>query len=509
MTKGDGVKRTIAVVLVAISVCLQLAVPGSYATEKLTILHVNDFHGRVFPHIDTTVDREKPMGGAAYLAEMVNEHRAENPEGVILVSAGDMFQGTPVSNLFRGRPVLDTMNMLRFDAMTLGNHEFDWGTSVLEDIVSSGEVPFVSANVVDRNGRYLPGMSPYIIIEKKGFKVAVIGLTTRETAYTTKRDNVRGLEFLEPDKVLPEIVKEARKKGAQLVVLLTHLGLEEDKRLARALSVDVIVGGHSHTVLTQPVFVNRTVIVHAGYNGLYLGVLELTLDEKSGKLLHGTQKGRLRPVSAGPNDRFDKGVARMTKSYNEAIKNKFEQIVGESEVDLDRCRDGESILGDVITDGMRESARADIAVHNSAGIRADISAGAITLEQVYTALPFDNDLVAMDLKGRDLVRLFEKSAGLNKGMLQVSGAKIVYDMGAPEGRRVVEVRIAGAPLDPSRIYRIVTNDFLAAGGDNFTDFRKGENITWEGDLREVFIEYLKRHSPVAPRTGDRIVTRGR
>ncbi len=495
--------------IVVIAVCCYFAVPGAWAGERLTILHVNDFHGRIFPHTDRASDPERPMGGAAHLAEMISEHRAANPEGVILLSGGDTFQGTPVSNLFCGKPVLDMMNMLRFDAMTLGNHEFDWGRSVLSDLIRSARFPFVSANVVDRNGRYLPGVNPYVIIERKGFGVAVIGLTTPETAYVTKRDNVRDLEFLDPLQVLPEIVKEVKKKGAHLVVLLTHLGFHEDERVARVFPVDVIVGGHSHTVSAGPVFINDTVIVHAGYNGLYLGVLELDLDKKTGALLRETQKWQLKPVSAGPNDRFDKRIARMTESYKEAITSKLQQVIGESRIDLNRCVDGESALGDVITDGMREAARADIAVHNNGGIRADIRAGAITTEQVYTALPFDNDLVAMDLKGRDLVRLFEKSAGLKKGMLQVSGAKIVYDMSAPEGRRVVEILVAGSPLDPSRGYRVATNDFLAAGGDGFSDFLQGENIAYEGDLREVFVEYLKKRSPLAPRTGDRIVIKKR
>ena len=207
----------------------------------------------------------RPMGGAAYLAAMIEAEKTRNPRGVILLSAGDMFQGTPISDVFQGRPVLEMMNGLHFDAMTLGNHEFDWGRTALAGIIESAAFPVLSANIVDRAGNYLPGVRPYIIVERKGVKIAVIGLTTPETPYATKAENVKDLTFLDPAGVLPGLLAEVRRKGARLIVLLTHLGLDEDKRLAAAVKgIDVIVGGHSHTVVTDPVTVGRTIIVQAG-----------------------------------------------------------------------------------------------------------------------------------------------------------------------------------------------------------------------------------------------------
>jgi 2',3'-cyclic-nucleotide 2'-phosphodiesterase (5'-nucleotidase family) len=441
---------------------------------------------------------------------MIKGERAKNPEGVILLSAGDMFQGTPISNLFRGGPVLEVMNSLRFDAMTLGNHEFDWGRSALAEIIRKAAFPLISANIVDQKGLSLTGVKPYVIIERKGLRVAVIGFTAPETAYTTKPEHVSDLRFIEPAKVLPGLLKEVKGKGAQLVVLLTHLGLDADEELAAAVEgIDLIVGGHSHTVVTDPVVVGKTIIVQAGYNGLYLGVMELTLDEKSGKILDATRKGELKLVSAGPKDRFDKDIGRIADSYGEQIKDRFREVVGETRVDLTRRFDGESIMGDVVTDAMRESTGADIALQNSGGIRADVPAGRITMEAVYTVLPFDNELVVMDLKGADILHLFEKGASLNKGVLQVSGVHIKYDLSLPLGRRVADVRVGGLPFDPSRTYRVVTNDFLSAGGDNFTDFQKGSNVAHEGTLRDAFTEYLKKHSPVSPRLEGRILTMGK
>ncbi len=496
--------------LLPVIAVLHCAILSAQAAERLTILHINDFHGRVFPGSDTPAGGAKPRGGAAYLAAMIEAEKTRNPRGVILLSAGDMFQGTPISDIFQGRPVLEMMNDLHFDAMTLGNHEFDWGRTALAGIIKSAAFPVLSANIVDRAGNYLSGVKPYMIVERKGIKIAVIGLTTPETPYATKAENVQDLTFLDPAGILPGLLTEVRRKGASLIVLLTHLGTDEDKRLAASVEgIDVIVGGHSHTVVTDPVTVGRTIIVQAGSHGLYLGVLELTVDEKTGKIEAATKKGELKAVSAGPNDPFDAHIARIANGYREKTGAIFRQVVGETGVALTRHADGESVLGDVIADAMRESAGAQIAIQNSGAIRADIPAGRITMEQVYTTLPFDDVLVAMDLSGAALLGLLEKSIARDKGILQVSGMEVRYHAGGAGGKRVKEVRAGGTPLDASRVYRVVTNDFLAAGGDKVSGFREGLHLTYGGAVRDAFIAYLKRHSPLAPRTEGRIVMEGR
>jgi 2',3'-cyclic-nucleotide 2'-phosphodiesterase (5'-nucleotidase family) len=499
-----NIRLFFALLIVAVLHC---AVFQARAAEKLTILHVNDFHGRVFPFAERSAGRVNQMGGAAYLAAMIEAQRARNPRGSVLLSAGDMFQGTPVSDLFQGKPVLEMMNALRFDAMTLGNHEFDWGRAALDGIIRSAAFPVLSANVVDRTtGACLGGVKPYIIVERKGVKIAVIGLTTPETAYATKAENVRGVAFLDPAGVLPGLLAETRQRGAGLIVLLTHLGLDEDIRLAASVSgIDVIVGGHSHTVVRDPVVVGQTIVVQAGCYGLYLGVLELTVDEKTGRIEAATKKAELKPVSAGPQDRFDARIARIAEGYGEKINDVFRQVVGETRVALTRRDGGESLLGDVVADAMRTSADAEIAIQNSGGIRADIPPGRITMEQVYMALPFDDLLVSMDLAGSTLVDLLEKSIAGNRGVLQVSGIHVSYDAA---GKRVAGARVAGAALDRSRMYRVVTNDFLATGGDRFGDFRKGRNISYGGPVRDAFISYLKKHSPLAPRIEGRITITG-
>ncbi|ACK43066.1 MULTISPECIES: bifunctional metallophosphatase/5'-nucleotidase [Dictyoglomus] len=472
---------------------------------EIKILHINDFHGRLQPYIVKSISETIPVGGGAYLSYLINEERSKNPDGTILLSAGDMFQGTPISNIFKGEPVIKMMNYLKFDAMTIGNHEFDWGQELLQTWIKNSNFPYLASNII-KNGDYLPNVKPYVILERKGLKIAIIGLTTPETAYIVKPDYVKDLTFLEPEKVLPNLIKEVKEKGAQLIVVLSHLGYDADKKLAENVQgIDVIVGGHSHTVVTKPTIVRGTIIVQAGYNGIYLGVLDLKIQPETGIILDFTRENELKTVFAAPENKYDTEVANLIETYNSQLKEEFSKVVGETLVDLVRNYNEESNVGNAICDAMLEASKAQIAFQNSGGIRIDIPKGKITMEQVYSLLPFDNVLVEMDLTGKDILDLLEQSATLEKGILQVAGIKVKYDMKRPIGSRVIEVFVNEEPLNPNKVYRVVTNDFLAAGGDKFIAFTRGKNITYGDMLRDVFVEYLKKHSPISPKVEGRSI----
>jgi 2',3'-cyclic-nucleotide 2'-phosphodiesterase (5'-nucleotidase family) len=472
---------------------------------EIKILHINDFHGRLQPYIVKSISETIPVGGGAYLSYLINEERSKNPDGTILLSAGDMFQGTPISNIFKGEPVIKMMNYLKFDAMTIGNHEFDWGQELLQTWIKNSNFPYLASNII-KNGDYLPNVKPYVILERKELKIAIIGLTTPETAYIVKPDYVKDLTFLEPEKVLPNLIKEVKEKGAQLIVVLSHLGYDADKKLAENVQgIDVIVGGHSHTVVTKPTIVRGTIIVQAGYNGIYLGVLDLKIQPETGIILDFTRENELKTVFAAPENKYDTEVANLIETYNSQLKEEFSKVVGETLVDLVRNYNEESNVGNAICDAMLEASKAQIAFQNSGGIRIDIPKGKITMEQVYSLLPFDNVLVEMDLTGKDILDLLEQSATLEKGILQVAGIKVKYDMKRPIGSRVIEVFVNEEPLNPNKVYRVVTNDFLAAGGDKFIAFTRGKNITYGDMLRDVFVEYLKKHSPISPKVEGRSI----
>ena len=267
--------------------------------------------------------------------------------------------------------------------------------------------------------------------------------------------------------------------------------------------IDLIVGGHSHTEVKTAVTVGTTRIVQAGYYGQQLGVLMIAVDRESRRVVRCPEKRILRKVKAGPDDPVDAAVAAVIKTYDDQIREEFGRAVGETRVDLAK-RPFESNLGNLVCDAMRWATGADVAVQNNGGIRTTLPRGTISLEQVFMLLPFDNNLMTMDLTGAQLVSILEQNARTD-GMLQVSGLRVVYDLSAPEGSRVKELAVGGTPAEPSRTYRVTTNDFLAAGGDRFGVFREGRNAVIGDNVRDAFLEYLKKHSPVSPRTEGRIV----
>jgi 2',3'-cyclic-nucleotide 2'-phosphodiesterase (5'-nucleotidase family) len=482
---------------------------GQPAAVDITILHVNDTHGHILPFMEKRMSKKIPVGGAAYLARMVHEEKSKNPKGTLLLAAGDMFQGTPVSNLFKGQPVIEVMNYLKFDALAIGNHEFDWGIDVFDDLIVSSGFPYLSANIENRHGYYLPGVKPYIIVERKNLKIAIIGVTTPEVFYSTRPGTIGRIEefkIYRPENILPELIKKVREEGAQTVIVLSHLGLDADKELAqRVHGIHVIVGGHSHTAIKTPVVAGNTIIIQAGCHGAYLGVSELSIDTVTGKILHYKKNRILKKVLAGTDQPFDEVAAGIVHNYYDQIKEKFAEIVGETWVDLKRRYQRESNIGNLICDSMRKETHADIAFLNSGGIRTDIPKGKITLEQVFTLLPFDNALVTMNLTGKQILEILEYNAKMEQGLLQASGIKIRYDVSEPVGSRVKEVSIGNNPLIKDKIYTVTTIDFLAAGGGAFKTFKKGQNILYGITLRDFFVAYLKKHSPVAPRIEGRII----
>lgn len=525
-----------------LAILLSVPFNWAHATVDLTILHMNDTHGRILPYVENGISRDVPVSGAPYYAKIIEMERAGNPEGTLLLSAGDMFQGTPISNLFRGKPMIEVMNVLKFDAMAIGNHEFDWGPGALQEMISGARFPFLSANITDENFSFIQGTRPYVLLTRKDLTVGIIGLTTPETRYTTKPSHVSDLIFMDPSEVATRMIEAVKQQGAELVVVLSHLGLDGDIELAaKAPGIDIIVGGHSHTAVADPVKVGQTIIVQAGCYGAYVGVLKVKVNPDSpDKIVEISTKDVLKTVYAGPKDPFDPEIQKLVQAYDDQVKAEFARVVGETRVDLIREPYQESNIGNSISDAILESSGAQIAFQNGGGIRADLLRGAIRMDGVYTTLPFDNVIVALDLTGKQILDLLEKSASLEHRILQVSGLRVTYDMARSVGSRVTQalVRIAPPPggtdnvqpkeasfnaaaqagtsmpnvdlpegyelLQADQTYRVATNDFLAAGGDNFTTFKDGRNPAYGDTIRDAYLHYLKRHSPIQPGIENRL-----
>jgi 2',3'-cyclic-nucleotide 2'-phosphodiesterase (5'-nucleotidase family) len=478
------------------------------STETVVILHTNDFHGAVEPAIQGSTQ----SGGLVNLAGLIDQARAENPNHTLVLDAGDTFQGTYVSNSTQGEVVMAAMNAVGYDGWTLGNHEFDWGQEVLQARIAQAQFPALAANLLDGStGEIWEGVEPFVIVEAGAAKVAILGLTYPDTPTINKPQNVAGLDFQEATGTVRRYLPELEEQ-ADLIVVLSHLGFDGDQALARAVDgIDVIVGGHSHLFLEQPREVNSTLIVQAGAKGQVLGRLELTLDLGTGQVTGYNRRGMLLPVD-GSGAGVHQEVQTLVDAALQQAAETMDQPIGEMARALEPQRAGEFALGNLVTDAMlaadlSDGSTPDIAMHNSGGIRAGLPWGSVTYGQVYAVLPFDNQLIALDLTGEQVLRILEHSVADRAGNMQVAGLAFRFAMAKPVGQRVKEVTVGGEPLDSARVYRVVTIDYLAAGGDGQETFLEGENPTYGDGEVWVLAEYIRVHSPVESRVEGRMVGR--
>ncbi|AZR72096.1 hypothetical protein BBF96_01025 [Anoxybacter fermentans] len=478
----------------------------AFAAEpvKVTILHTNDTHGRIASF--TPRGEEKEIGGFARILTLINKIRAEE-ENVILLDAGDTLHGTNLVNLQKGLNMLTLLNTMGYDAMVPGNHDFNYGYKHLLKLAKFAKFDIVSANV-EKDGALL--FAPYTILEKGGYRFAILGISTPETPITTHPANVAGLNFVDPIQRVKEIV-EKLSGSVDFIIMLSHLGYEGDRMIAEQVpGLDIIIGGHSHTSLEEPVVVNGVIIAQDGDYGRTLGRIDLTIED--GKIIK--YSGRLIPVK----DTIAKNpvVDVVVKAYEDKLRTLMGEVVGTTSVDLvgERAlvRTQETNLGNLITDIMLAYCDADLVMTNGGGIRASIAKGDITIGDIYTVLPFDNTLVVLELTGAQIKAALEhgvrKYPKQNGGFLHVAGMTYAFDPNRPAGDRIVEVKIRGKDLDLNKIYRVATNDFLAAGGDGYSMFTEGTIVYQSGSyLRDLMVDYLREHGSVSPEVEGRITIR--
>jgi 5'-nucleotidase / UDP-sugar diphosphatase len=513
-------QRVTASVLLRLCLCwcflflfLVIRVHGN--PSEVRILHVNDFHGFAVEH--RVFGSEDPVGGIQYLVGLVEKLRKERPS--LLLAAGDMIQGNNWANLSKGRSVIELMNAMRFDAMVVGNHEFDFGQEVLQERISEAQFPVLGANV-EGLGRVIP----YTIKEIEGLKVGIIGIVSEETPVTTHPGNVRGLSFLPSAETAERYVRALRGK-TDLIVLLSHMGLSRDLAIAdKVKGIDVIVGGHSHAKVDKYLSVGNTVIVQAFEHGEALGVLDLGL--KNGKIATiASRLERIRP----DQDVKSIAVAAIVEKYSREADALMNEVIGITDVELDgkNVRTRETNLGDFIADTLREVSSADVTITNGGGMRASIKQGRIRISDVYSVLPFDNYVVAVRLTGRQIREVLEHGVSAvedEEGRFpQVSGLTFVYDPSAAKGTRVADIVIGGKPIMDDREYTVATNDFLAAGGDGYGTFgdaaessrgfsviggaMTGDRLSYSDPgrwLRDVVADSIRKKGKIAPAVEGRI-----
>lgn len=459
------ISRSFHAFILSCIIVLSLLFTGTLCCgAELRILYINDFHG--FAESHKRLGSDELTGGIANLAFRAEELRGEKPS--VFIAAGDMIQGDTWANVFDGKPAIEVMNAMRFDAMVVGNHEFDFGRDVLEQRIREAHFPVLAANVT--GSKFL---RPYAIQEIGGIRVGIIGVVTEDTPSATHPRNVAGLTFSPVAPVVERYIAELKTK-TDVIVVLSHIGYNADMTLAGQVNgIDVIVGGHSHTKAVKHITVGNTIIVQAWEHALVLGVLDLTIE--SGKITGA--ESRLEPISPD-KIRKDEKIAAIVDTYAEKVGESMNRTIGEaaSDLDCDNARSQESNLGNFVADIIRKKSGADAAIINGGGLRASIRKGPVTIGNIYSTLPFNNYIVAIRLTGQQIKDALEYGlSGIEtkEGRFpQVSGLSFAYSPQNPPGKRVVELLINGTPLDPAKHYVVATNDFLAAGGDGYQVFRE-------------------------------------
>lgn len=478
---------------------------------ELVILHANDTHGRI---LEGTYDGM----GYGRIDTIVEEYESKY-KNVLYLDAGDTLHGTVMASLDKGESMVKILNETGVDAMVPGNHDFNYGIDRLVELSKKMDFPVLAANVV-KDSVIFPDklvFKDYIIKEVDGYKIGIFGLSTPETAYKTNPRNIKDIEFLDPVKTAKKIVKKLKKENVDYIIALVHLGLDQssaaqnrsDNLASLVPEIDLVVDGHSHTLLPNGKEVNGNYIVQTGEYDKNLGRVIVTLNtdgtEKEDIVLIDKKTAMLLPE--------DPDMIKLENSIKKEQEKITETLIGKTEVKLegDRAivRTGESNLGDYLTDAMLWKTGADIALTNGGGIRSSINMGDITKGEVIQVLPFGNYVIVQELMGTDVKAALENGvsgfpAQLG-GFAHVAGIKFSFDATKPVGQRVVSITMAnGQALDMNKTYKVATNDFIAVGGDKY-DMFKGKKVVgnFEG-LDEILIDYINSGAKAKEGTDGRI-----
>ncbi len=503
---------------------------------KLNLLFSNDVHGGIDAVLATFMnpDFPPPLGGAASAAtyiESVREYAKENGEAVLLLDAGDFFQGHPIGTMSEGVAVINYMNWIGYDAMTLGNHEFDLGYDTLLKTLSLAKFPIVCSNIiVEETGELVPGCLPYIIKNIKGVDIAIIGVSTLDTPLMSFPENIKGLKFVDVAETVKKYIKEVQAHGVDLIFVLGHLGIPYDAESAyqydiveghindegrrwpdnamhiayKVPDIDLFLAGHIHKGYNKPWEEpeNHTLIVQNYAYGSNMGHLILTIDTDT-KALSGYElpvyiDGDLITLFA---EEFipDPWYREKIDSMQAVAEKGMDEIVGKAGMYLSRVGAAQSIIGNLVMDAMLEETGADFAFLNLGGVRDDIKEGPVSYRDVFDVLPFDSEVVTMEINGAKLKEILEVRIAGGRHGLRVAGGDVEYSKEYPDFERVTNLTIGVEPWDPDKIYSVATVDFLMQGNSGLTLLTEipEKQITYKYIIiRDALANYFRRREVV-------------
>jgi 5'-nucleotidase/UDP-sugar diphosphatase len=494
----------LACLVLVLTVSIAFSAPSS---TRMTILFFNDLHGHLEPFTVKQAGQSVEVGGIARIATLVKDIRAENEQQgarTLVLVAGDILQGTPMSTVFMGEPDVLALNHIGVDAMTVGNHEFDFGMDNLMSLRKLARFPLVSSNIVAKETGKLLFDSAAAFAVSEGVTLTVIGTTTRDLLTTTKPSNVETIDVLDPLTRVKELYSASAESGP--VVLLSHSSFATDSLVAAAVpGLTAIIGGHDQ-VLFNPYRKSGDVpIFQAFEKGRYLGRIDLALGA-------GERKARVLSwgyIPVTTEIQMDPEVEGLVKGYASRLDSKFKEVIAENKEFLDgerdRIRYEETNLGNWVTDIMREFTGADVALINAGSLRASIDRGPITVESVFKAMPYANEILIVDLTGDELLTVLTRSVRGARGeedggFLHVSGIRFEVDGKSP--RRVT---VAGAALEGTKRYKVAVTDFMHSGGDGY-DMLPGKPAVATGlPLRELIVDTIREKAVIDAKTDGRIV----
>ena len=527
-------RQSLAVALFSMA----LATPVS--AETLTILHTNDFHSRVEPINKYNSgckpednDAGKCFGGYARLITAIKAARADTNNS-ILVDGGDQFQGSLFYTYYKGKVAAEMMNALGYDAMTVGNHEFDDGPEVLRGFVNAVDFPVLMSNADISQERLLNNIiAPSKVIERGGEEIGLIGLTPEDTADLASPG--KAVKFTNPSKAVAREVKKLTEAGVKRIIVLSHSGYLVDKIVASDVDgIDVIVGGHSNTFLSNisdkaqgpyPTWVKnpsggKTAIVQAFAYGKYLGKLDVEFDD-DGVVVSALGEPIIVGGEIAEDTTLKERIAELAQPLEDIRQKKVAETSGPIDGDRSNCRARECEMGNLVAEALLDRVKdqgVSLSIYNGGGLRASMDAGEITMGEVLTVLPFQNVVSTFELRGSDVVKALE--AGVSqieegKGRFpQVAGLRYTIDQSVPPNAgRVSDVEVRKGdeyvPIDLAATYGVVSNDFLRSGGDGYAIFEEKAEQAYDfgPSVENVVADYLSAQSPYKPVLDGRITVK--
>lgn len=472
-------------------------------TLTVTLLFTNDLESAFEPTPAFWRPDLDFIGGIAELATLIDRQRASQPN-VFLFDSGDIFTGT-LSKLTNGELPFELMLTMGYDAMCIGNHEFEYGWQAFAEQKNRVSFPVLGANLFYKETE-IPFAQPYAIFERNGVRLGVIGVLGQDAATALIPSNIAGLEVRDPIPILAELVPQLRTE-VDLIVVLTHQGktapmqtddegrpdvqrdIDADINLAGSVTgIDVLLGGHADAGTRKPVVhpTTGTVIMQTFGQGQHLGFLQLQLDPQSRDLKSFT--GKLIAVASDDLPPHEAVLAKL-----ESYRSQYPEMTGRAGETADRLNrryNLESDLGNLYADILRSSTGADIGLMPSGALRRDLPEGQFSRMNLLDTFPFTDRIALVELSGRTLRGVIEQGLSLERGILQVSGLTVTYNPDAPIGRRVREIKVAEEALDDNRRYQIATIEILAAGGDRYEQFHDALKVTY---LNLTYADALQRH----------------